>query len=190
MTTTSLAQKPQQQHLRRPRRPSPGRIHTNERPRACGQSLGGGAALGPAPGSRAPGSSGARGWENESAFHGIPTGNPREHSCPEDSNRKTTRTFLLVGFQQENQKNISAHGDPAGSPSLCSPLQRQASGGQGEGQGAERLSHLREWGQPSRRPLQDRPGRLRTGLLGSWPSYSATSFHGEHVAPMPLRGSS
>lgn len=29
----------------------------------------------------------------------IPTGKPREHSCPWDSNRKTKRTFLLVGFQ-------------------------------------------------------------------------------------------
>lgn len=29
----------------------------------------------------------------------IPTGKPREHSCSWDSNRKTKRTFLLVGFQ-------------------------------------------------------------------------------------------
>lgn len=43
-----------------------------------------------------PTNSGAHRWKNESAFHGIPTGNPREHSCPDDSNRKTTRTFLLV----------------------------------------------------------------------------------------------
>ena len=29
----------------------------------------------------------------------IPTGKPREHSCSWDSNRKTKRTFLPVGFQ-------------------------------------------------------------------------------------------
>lgn len=41
-------------------------------------------------------------------LHGIPTGNPREHSCPDDSNRKTTRTFLLVSSSWELEAMYSA----------------------------------------------------------------------------------
>lgn len=38
----------------------------------------------------------------------IPTGKPREHSCSRDSNRKTKRTFLLVGSSWEPEPMFPA----------------------------------------------------------------------------------
>lgn len=40
----------------------------------------------------------------------IPTGKPREHSHSKDSNRKTKRTFLLVGFQLGARVHILCSG--------------------------------------------------------------------------------
>lgn len=104
----------------------------------------------------------------------IPTGKPREHSCSWGSNRKTKRTFLLM----EIQLGAGVYTPGSGARPV---------GGRG-GQGGEGLSHLQEWVQCSGRPPRDRGGHLGTGLPGSRPSYSATSFHKEHMTPCLSKG--
>lgn len=114
----------------------------------------------------------------------IPTGKPREHSCSWDSNRKTKRTFLLVGFQLGVRVHVPCYtGWPVG------------------GGGGEDLPALTRGAQPFRHtqrfpwPLWDGVGRLRTGLPGSQSSWfcskwlSSTQVPCRTYGPVFLQGS-